>query len=130
MSYTTHTPSKTWGASHSDIYDEDGFVCVSVPVGKEEETIAWMIESHQRHYRRIIERKEAHDPRLVVANGRAYSIGSSGDDPKGFGGTRWVIRFHDGREIITDSLWHLGDIPAEWRERLPDNATLREAGPQ
>ncbi len=126
MPYTTHTPSKTWGASHSDIYDEDGFVRVSVPVGKEEETIAWMTESRQQHYQRIADRLETLDPRLVIATGHAYSIGSSDDYPKGFGGSRFLICFHDGREIITDSLWHLGDIPAEWRSRLPDNAELRE----
>ena len=120
--YTTR-PSAAW-PGYTDILI-DGVVRASTPRGQEAEMIAYLTESSQRHYQRIIERLAAIDPRLVIARGNAYSIGSSSDDPKGFGGSRWITRFHDGREVITDSLWHLGDIPAEWRNQLPDNADLR-----
>jgi hypothetical protein len=65
---------------------------------------------------------------LVVAAGRAYSIGSEHDDPKGFGGVKWCIRFFDGRVVTTTSLWGRGDVPAEFRDQLPDNATVQEIG--
>lgn len=41
---------------------------------------------------------------------------------RGFGGQRFVIAFNDGRQVTTTNLWHQGEMPAFWRERLPDNA--------
>lgn len=118
--YTTQ-PSTIW-PNYIDIL-EDGQQRMSVPVGREQEAIAEMVASQQRHWNAITAR---HDDRLVIAQGSAYSIGSPHDDPKGFGGARWPIRFFDGRVIICDSLWHMGEVPPAWREQLPDNATLRE----
>jgi hypothetical protein len=40
----------------------------------------------------------------------------------GFGGSRFRIRFHDGRRVETHDLWHQGTIPPALREELPDNA--------
>ena len=40
----------------------------------------------------------------------------------GFGGNQFNIRFNDGREVITHNLWHQGEIPALWRDRLSNNA--------
>ena len=35
-----------------------------------------------------------------------------------------MIRFTDGREVITHNLWHQGTIPKHFRARLPDNAVF------
>jgi hypothetical protein len=63
----------------------------------------------------------------VRVNGLHYWIGNTcGGDKKfrGFGGRRFVIRFMGGREVTTTNLWHQGEIPEHFRERLPDNATF------
>jgi hypothetical protein len=118
--YTTQ-PSTYW-PGYIDILQENGFVVQSVPAGRERAAIAEREESDRQHWLAIAART---DDRLVVANGHAYHIGSSGDCPKGFGGQRWRIAFFDGREIEIDSLWHLGDIPHERRASIADNATLK-----
>ena len=66
-------------------------------------------------------------PRSVRVDGRHYWIGNvcSGDKKsQGFGGRRFVIRFIEGRKVTTTNLWHQGEIPEHFRERLPDNATF------
>jgi hypothetical protein len=121
--YTTQ-PSKQW-TGYVDIL-RNGQIQVSTPPEKVEETIAFLANSTRRHFQAIADRLERNDARLVIASGCAYSVGSSSDNPKGFGGAKWEIAFFDGRTATTDSLWCLGDIPAEWRFRLSDNATLKE----
>lgn len=50
------------------------------------------------------------------------------DNPKaafqGFGGSKFTIRFNDGREVTTRNLWHQGEIPKWFRSRLTDNAVF------
>lgn len=65
------------------------------------------------------------DPNSVRVKGKHYWIGLE-DDPspprwRGMGGRRVVIRFHDGREVVSTNLWYQGVIPERWVERLPDN---------
>lgn len=122
MTYTTR-PSTTWDG-YVDIL-KDGQLHATAPENRVDEMIAHSVESTRSHFQAIVDRKLAGDERLVIAGGCAYSIGSSGDYPRGFGGQPWFIHFHDGRSVTTVSLWHFGDIPAEWREQLPDNATLK-----
>lgn len=121
----TIQPHPMWPDTHSGIY-EDGVLRIGVPHGQEEDAIARMVETTRQHFQRIVDRKSQDDPRLVIAQGRAYSIGSSDDYPKGFCGARWLVRFLDGRRVITDSLWSMGEIPIDWRRQLPDNAILCE----
>jgi len=40
----------------------------------------------------------------------------------GFGGNKYTIRMHDGRTIETCDLWHQGEIPERFWDRLPVNA--------
>lgn len=127
MSTFTTRPSITW-PGYTDIF-EDGVLSASTPEAKADDMISYLRTSHDRHFQDIADRLAAHDPRLVLVSGHAYSIGleSGRNVPshcKGFGGDRWLIRFHDGRRVECDSLWHLGDIPSEWRAQLPENATL------
>lgn len=87
--------------------------------------ISYHYESLARHFGGIADALQHLDPNLVIADGKAYSLGRDIDNPRGFGGQAWAITFFDGREIDTVSLWFLGDIPAEWRDRIPNNATLK-----
>jgi len=68
----------------------------------------------------------SHSHRQVRVDGKCYFTGDENDGSqgmRGFGGARFHIRFHEeGREIITSNLWHNGDIPLVFRDRLPDNA--------
>lgn len=41
---------------------------------------------------------------------------------KGCGGDISVIRFNDGRVVITDDLWGGGNVPERYKELMPDNA--------
>lgn len=61
-----------------------------------------------------------------IVNGTAYTIADQykGD---GFGGDRFTLLWPDGHVEDTRNLWHSGDVPAHWRERLPDTATFTEA---
>jgi len=70
--------------------------------------------------------RSVRDSDPVVISGQAYTIGPE-DAPaclRGFGGSRYRIRFHDGREVVTTNLWCRGDVPPGWRQELPDNATF------
>lgn len=66
--------------------------------------------------------------RRVVAGGRYYQVEpdlpANYRDCAGYGGTELTIRFHDGSTLVTRNLWDRGEIPACFRERLPDNASI------
>jgi hypothetical protein len=121
---TTYTTQPYQWPGYTTIL-EDGRWVVSVPDAKVEAEIERLKQHSYDFWSKIAART---DDRLVIARGTAYSIGSPDDNPRGFGGSVWLIRFFDGREVRCNSLWCLGDIPADWRDRLPDNATLKEIG--
>lgn len=64
----------------------------------------------------------------IIANHTCYKDGGnkpSGDRScMGFGGAQWKIRMNDGRLIETNNLWHNGEIPKHFWERMPDNAVI------
>lgn len=44
---------------------------------------------------------------------------------KGFGGRRFKIKFLATGEVVeTTNLWHNGEVPAEYRDRMPDSAVF------
>lgn len=66
-------------------------------------------------------------PNSVRIKGKHYFIhkDASSDCPKsmlGFGGRKFVIKFLDGRTVVTNNLWHQGDIPVSFQDTLFDNA--------
>lgn len=68
----------------------------------------------------IEKEKEEH----IFINGICYAIV---DEPilglLGYGGRKFKIRmFEDGRVVETNNLWCQGDVPEEYRPRLPDTA--------
>jgi len=67
------------------------------------------------------------DPAIARIRGKHYKVvkETGPDYPascKGYGGSRFIIRWNDGREITTTNLWHQGEIPDHFRAELPDNA--------
>lgn len=69
------------------------------------------------------------DKNSVRVEGHHYYINPEdiGTDVKwcrGHGGRKYIIKFNDGREVISTNLWHQGEIPPHFAEILPDNATL------
>lgn len=64
----------------------------------------------------------AADPRSVRLDGVHRFIGDEGAASRGHYGARFVVTFLDGRTVTTSNLWHQGEIPARFRDRLPDNA--------
>lgn len=42
----------------------------------------------------------------------------------GMGGQSVIIRFNDGRVVITNDLWHQGRIPKQFENALPNNAEM------
>lgn len=70
------------------------------------------------------------NPTHVVVDGDRYHIADekAGKHFRGFGGSRFYIRFHDGREVVTTNLWSSGTVPPFFRDRLPDNAVFVKEG--
>lgn len=63
----------------------------------------------------------------VIIDGRQYRMGHEPGQREdrqglGFGGDRFQIEFFDGRREVSHNLWHQGEVPAHFREQLPDNA--------
>lgn len=71
---------------------------------------------------------------VVVIDGYRYSISPDlpprSRDCAGHGGARFVIRFHDGREVVTHNLWANGRVPDHFRDRIVDNAVFVQAPQQ
>ena len=69
-------------------------------------------------------------PTHVVVKGHHYVIAP--DNPRaafqGHGGAEFVIRFNDGREVVTHNLWAQGSVPELFRDRLPNNAVFVQRG--
>lgn len=84
------------------------------------------------HWHEKLAWKAQGDPNQVIVAGVHYHI--SPDDEtslkqlggwgSGFGGSKFKVRFHDGREVVSRNLWCQGDVPERFRERLPDNAVF------
>lgn len=75
----------------------------------------------QGHYEQALKDPKHHP----VINGVKYYIDPDESDAagfKGFGGRKFKIRFNDGTEVTTRNLWHNGEVPDEWRDKLPDTA--------
>ena len=58
----------------------------------------------------------------VIVDKNIYEIGSDEDEPRGFSGRHWTIRFNDGTQVETNSLWHRGELPERLQYDFPDNA--------
>jgi len=71
---------------------------------------------------------EYRNGKKVVIDGNMYSVGVEVRERfafKGFGGRQFEIQMKDsGKSFITSNLWHNGQVPDRFREKLPDNAVF------
>lgn len=64
-------------------------------------------------------------------DGKHFIVGPEDAGPfRGFGGAKFRIAFDDGRRLVTTNLWFQGEIPPNFREKLPDNARWAEGSNQ
>jgi hypothetical protein len=65
------------------------------------------------------------NPDRIIINQGHYLVGSKG----GFGGREFSIEFFDSsrQPMTTDRLWSQGKIPAQFGDRLPDNAQWKKS---
>jgi hypothetical protein len=86
--------------------------------------LAWHQDSDQAHRRPW----ESEGIPVARVDGVHYVVKpyNRTDPPRylGFGGTVFTFRFHDGREITSNDVMSQGEIPAHFRDRLPDNAVI------
>jgi len=71
--------------------------------------------------------REKDNPKFARIKGTHYCVEKSanvGRDVRwnGFGGTKFTVRWMDGRQESTNNLWCQGDIPDRFKNDLPDNA--------
>ena len=105
-------------------------ICGEVEHGKFIDKVQNVLEKEQICYtcyfwKEQMEKDKEHPNDFAIINGEHYRIGDENDKGyfRGFGGRKFKIRFHDGRERVTTNLWCQGDIPHEFREKfMPDNA--------
>ncbi len=85
-------------------------------------------EHHEFHRKFWADRVEPAktDPKVCVIDGHFYRVGDEhpyrAPELLGFGGRQFHIARHDGTLIETRNLWSGGEIPAAWREKIPNNA--------
>lgn len=82
-----------------------------------------VVRAGGQHYRygNHLQGLEVNDNMTVDEIVEAYSSDSKF---KGMGGQKSIIYFESGRVVITDDLWHQGQIPDHFKELLPDNARI------
>jgi len=63
---------------------------------------------------------------FTIIEGNCYCIlPNTNSRMRGFGGRKFIIEFFDERPtIITHNLWHQGEIPPHFRDRLQDEANF------
>lgn len=74
-----------------------------------------------------LEKQLQNPDKYIIVKGTAYAICEEPPIKErgwgcGFGGREFRIRFPDGRLVISHNVWCGGDVPAHFRERLPDTA--------
>lgn len=57
---------------------------------------------------------------------KAFAKANPKKQGMGMGGDVMIIRFMDGRTVITNDVWHQGNVPAVVADLLPDNACSME----
>lgn len=79
-----------------------------------------------KHWDDLLKIKDRSD--VVRVKGVHYMIGHAKTPHRwnGFGGHRFKIKFHDGREAETVDLWCQGDIAEHFKDRMPDNAVFEQ----
>lgn len=80
----------------------------------------------------VIKRIEVDPKAKVIANGKCYyydrrrPISNAPASSRGFGGAVFKIKYYDGEIAETNDLYFNGNIPENYRDKLPDNATIEQ----
>jgi hypothetical protein len=64
-------------------------------------------------------------PNRAIIEGKHYTVnaGTAHKGPfLGFGGRRVKVRYFDGYDVESNNIWHQGEIPEHFKDRLPNNA--------
>lgn len=70
----------------------------------------------------------AEEENPMVIDGHRYTVGNESSSVfRGFGGRRFEIQYFTGEKIVTTNLWHQGEVPAYFRERIPDTARFMQS---
>lgn len=72
----------------------------------------------------LIETSANRDRYVVVDHVVYFDQGHIDSFMRGFGGREFLIKYYDGREVTTTNLWHVGNLPEELFETLPDTAVF------
>ena len=78
-------------------------------------------------WNRIVAEKEDH----LIINGQCYAVGPENVpySCRGFGGAEFTIEITAKGEVIeTNNLWFQGDVPKNFREKLPNTAKFIKRG--
>lgn len=110
------------------VFDFPCCECGGVVASKNEETQQLMADrkmcSTCLFWIKIVEEKK--DRRRIITNNNAYWIRTFGQTDRngviGFGGRKFDIKMNNGEIIKTNDLWHQGEIPPHFRNRLKNNA--------
>ena len=74
------------------------------------------------------------DDYTPIVDGTRYHMTESkqvtpGWSGMGHAGRKFYIEFFDGRKYVCNNLWCQGDVPSEFKDRIPNNAIIRESTP-
>ena len=91
-----------------------------------EETKAQLISEQLCFYCNLWTKRAPRTPddNVAIIHGNYFTIGDEKGPAsmRGYGGRRFTIRYHDGRQVETTDLWDGGRVPEHFRDRLPDDA--------
>lgn len=79
------------------------------------------------YWNKFVQNKDSSN--IVRINGIHYTLGKETNEPKkwkGFAGRKFVILFNDGRKVTTTNLCCNGEIPKDFKDKLPNNAKFIE----
>lgn len=82
------------------------------------------IRTAQKHYRYGQHCTAVLDPTLSLEQTAKAWHAKTRKAGLGCGGALVIVRFNDGRVVITNDLWGQGDLPDAYAEMLPNNAVL------
>ena len=86
-------------------------------------------ECYHEHFWLEIAKEIKEDPKArVVVDGSCYyskremPIDNNKYTFHGFDGRIFKIRYNEGETVTTKNLWHNGEIPDNWKDKIPNNA--------
>lgn len=109
-----------------ELLDENCLVCggkISTHYVNKEELIKHRMCFRCNCFREIEERAKWDKDRMIV-DGSSYQVVRHKTAFQGFGGRQFKFRRFDNPEeiVVSNNVWHQGDIPEIWKAKIPNNA--------